>query len=146
MQQRPKWPYLYFSEALEFYLRVFSPVSILKCETAKMKLAKNIKIILSRTILYDVNILSNTYVIYVFENFLRSPLNIIAFLMRTSKITNVQDKQVDCNSDGVSYLTCKTIKFLTILAHKLHFFGYTATSLTSAFLKDRNTKQFFKQY
>ena len=111
-----------------------------------MKLAKNIKIILSRTILYDVNILSNTYVIYVFENFLRSPLNNIAFLMRTSKITNVQDKQVDCNSDGVSYLTCKTIKFLTILAHQLHFFGYTATSLTSAFLKDRNTKQFFKQY
>ena len=32
MYQQPKCPYSYFSKVLEFYFKVFSPVSILKID------------------------------------------------------------------------------------------------------------------
>ena len=47
----------------------------LKCKTTKMKLAKNIKKrFLNENVFVLCNILSNTYVIQVFENCFRSPL------------------------------------------------------------------------
>ena len=49
---------------------------VFKCDIEQLKLAKNIKIGFLRKsfFVYCSNILSNTYVILVFENFSRSPL------------------------------------------------------------------------
>ena len=47
---------------------------MIKCKTEKVKLTNYHKGFLSKSFFVYCNILSNTYVIYVFENFLRSLL------------------------------------------------------------------------
>ena len=62
-------------------------------------------------------------------------LNCITFLMRNFKDENIQSKQL-YNSDRLSYLTSKRcFEYVIILACKLEFFWFTATSLTSVLLK-----------
>ena len=50
-------------------------------------------------------------------------LSNITFLMRGFKDKNIQNKDVDYNSNRVSYLTSKTFfEYVTILADKLQIF------------------------
>ena len=73
--------------------------------------------------------------------------------MRNFKDKNVQDKQVDYNSNRLSYLISKIFRFVTNLTGKQHFFYFfvflmhcNKTDLKLTFLKDKNKKQSFKQH